>query len=148
MNDERGKKLLDGVFNGQTLFPDENYRKIVKAAYLSGSDPQQSYELAIEAYRATGSPTALNYLLNSGRTEELESKVYEFCKSIVSDFVANEEKYKNEDGFAEIQSNVIMALSYIGKSAPEREPQKASTYSMFAQQLVAARTDIMKEYNW
>ncbi|MFI4912135.1 MAG: hypothetical protein ACIAQZ_10760 [Sedimentisphaeraceae bacterium JB056] len=148
VQDSRGKALLDGVFDGKTVFPDESYRDIVKAAYLAGSNSQRAFELASKAFEDTGSATALNYLFNCGRTPELQDKIYDYCKSMVSDYISNEEKYKNEDGFAEKITNVIMALNYISKNAASKEPQKAATYTKFAGQLADQRKELMKEYNW
>ncbi len=144
---DKGKAVLDGIFNGKTLYPDENLRDIVMSGYLANSSPQRAWELAEGAYNNTRSAAALTYLLGI-RSAEMEEKTYSLCRSIVSDFIRNQEQYKKEHGFAEMQSNTIFALNYILRTASKREPDKAKAYSQLAEQLTSQRAKIMKEYNW
>lgn len=145
---DKGKSVLDGIFNGKTLYPDENIRNIVMAGYYASSSPDKAWELASDAYNKTKSSAALTYLFGIRGSAGMEEKTYNLCKSIVSDYIRNQEQYKTEHGFAEVKSNTIFALNYILRTAQKREPDKVKAYSQLAEQLTSQRAQIMKEYNW
>jgi len=146
-DDNRGKTLLDGVFSGDTIFPDENYRSVVKTAYLRNSNPEEAFKLATEAFTNTQCSTALNYVLNITSPEQ-EERVYDFCRNIVRDFLTNSRQYKKGNGFAIRQANAIMALNHISKTAAQREPQRAAAYQAASNEISADRVELLKKYNW
>jgi hypothetical protein len=102
INTPSGRELYDGIFTGKTLFPDEFCRSVTIAHNLLsfGREVEQGLDFAIDAYNINPSPAPMiEIVLLAARFGELKSRIDDFCKKVVDDFVKNRDQYTKENGY-------------------------------------------------
>lgn len=127
---EKGKELYDGVFTGQTKFPDE-YSKLLTAAYsLVRSSTEQTFKQGIialtKALELNPSQVVVIELLRAaGRRKE--TMVRDILKNYFEKFVANKTIYKKEDGYSNKLVAAMLSGNYLS-SVNRNDPKLADYY--------------------
>ena len=120
----QGKALYDGIFSGKTIYPDEFCKNLAIAHNLllfgkGTPTKQQGLDLAIRAYQINPSPAPMieiRYI--AGRIPELKSRVEDFCKEVVGDFVKNKNLYAKQHGYRLRVEAIRLACEYMEQVAP------------------------------
>jgi hypothetical protein len=101
----QGKKIFEGIFTGETVYPDEHHKNIISShswyLYRSGLDEKmQGFQFAKEAFELNPSPTPLLEVLAYGRAlPQLKAEVDEFCKGYLDEFEASQSTWSRQDGY-------------------------------------------------
>jgi len=100
----QGRELFNGIFTGQTLYPDEFHRDMILGhSYLLHSDrptKKRGLDYITKAFRAKPSPAPmLEAIIIGARYAELVPGVTKLCQSWYDDFTENMAKYANEHGY-------------------------------------------------
>jgi hypothetical protein len=100
-----GKELYEGMFAGKTLFPDDFCRNVTVAHNLllfgrGEAERQEGLDCAIKAFNLNPSPAPMiEVVLLAARFPELKSRIDDFCRKVVDDFVKNKNLYTKQDGY-------------------------------------------------
>jgi len=99
-----GRQLYEGVFTGQTVYPDESTANMSRGHnFLLLADPEQrkrGLELIVKAFNESPSPAAvIEMLLLAGRYGELLPRVDQVCAAYAVDFEKNKKTYARQDGY-------------------------------------------------
>ncbi|MFC1676419.1 hypothetical protein ACFL3G_05080 [Planctomycetota bacterium] len=100
-----GKKLFEGIFNGQTVFPDEFSRNLVLARNMilfgkGAAAKRRGLEHAFKAFELYPSQAPLVQMMFATRySSELRPDVLGFCKGYAEQFEKNRKQYIKEDGY-------------------------------------------------
>lgn len=103
---EKGKSLYEGIFNGETVFPDEFSKNFTIALDILArtndtEKVKQGLEYAAKALEQDPSTLVVLTILSANRFDDhkIKAKVFSICNAYFNDFVANKDKYINEDGY-------------------------------------------------
>ena len=104
VNSPEGKKLYEGMFTGETVYPDEYSANLAVGHNLLLFDNivQRKKGLALleQAFKVKPSPSPiLDMLLIALRFPQLRSSVDKVCGEYVEDFEKNKETYAKQDGY-------------------------------------------------
>ncbi len=99
-----GRQLYEGVFTGQTVYPDESTANMSRGHnFLLLADPEQrkrGLELIVKAFNESPSPAAvIEMLLLAGRYGELLPRIDQVCAAYAVDFEKNKKTYARQDGY-------------------------------------------------
>jgi len=100
----QGRKLFDGIFTGETVYPDEYHKSLIRShcwyLYQSGLDAKrEGFDYAKKAFELSPSPTPLFEVLAYGVFPQLKPEVDEFCRSYLEEFEANRQTWSRQDGY-------------------------------------------------
>jgi len=100
----RGKELFDGVFNGQTVYPDDYHRNLIRAYHCRSYRPEiaekrRGLDFATAAFDLNPSPAPMLEILALGDFRELSSKVDRFCHDYFDNFKKSQDTWAKQDGF-------------------------------------------------
>jgi len=100
----QGKKLFEGIFTGETVYPDDYHRNLIRSHswYLHRpglAEKREGFEFAKKAFELSPSPTPLFEVLGYGVFPQLKPEVDEFCKSYLEEFEANRDLWSRQDGY-------------------------------------------------
>ena len=100
----QGKKLFEGIFTGETVYPDEYHRSLIRShswyLYRPGlAEKREGFEFAKKAFELSPSPTPLFEVLAYGVFPQLKPEVDEFCRSYLEEFEANRQTWSRQDGY-------------------------------------------------
>ncbi len=95
------QKLIDGIFTGQTIYPNQFSKDLILAYYKLNrpEERKEGLELAIQACNTYPSRTPMEWINFAARFEELRPRAIEFQRQYFDDFVQNMEKYKKQNGY-------------------------------------------------
>ncbi|UCF15057.1 MAG: hypothetical protein JSW59_16735 [Phycisphaerales bacterium] len=101
---QQGKELFDGIFTGDTIYPDEYHKNLILSHcwLLHGSslaDKRKGFEYAKTAFELTPSPTPLFEVLAYGAFPQLKAEVDAFCRAYLDRFDANQTTWSSQDGY-------------------------------------------------
>jgi len=100
-----GKALFDGIFNGETLYPDDFHSNLIRAHgwlyYRMGiAEKKKGFDFAVKAFELNESPAPmLEIILVASKFAKLRADVQKFCEDYIKRFTENESKWAKEDGF-------------------------------------------------
>ncbi|MHC4555925.1 MAG: hypothetical protein ACYTFW_02300 [Planctomycetota bacterium] len=129
----RGRELFDGIFNGQTIYPDEYHRDLIRAhswlLYRRGiAEKKKGLYFAIKAFNANPSPTPmLEILLIAARFVELRSQINKFCEDYVKR-VENEGDLAKQDGSRLKAAAARLAYTHLKNAAQAQKNTKLVNY--------------------
>ena len=114
----QGKKLFDGIFSGETVFPSEYLKNIIVSHHLilygKGIDVKRKGLMsALKAFELNPSTVAMRKILFAQRFPELHATVTEFCENYLDEFIKNRDVWAKEDGFRDRIIPAIMSCSYL-----------------------------------
>jgi hypothetical protein len=133
--DPRAQRLFDGIFNGQTKYPDDFTRKLMQAHRLlrvekTADDHQKGYDFATEAFDLNPSSAAMQKVLYAARFAQLRPKVIKFCQDYVDKLEENRDQWSRQDGYHHRVSAGLHAANYLLQMAQRnRNVEDAKTYS-------------------
>ncbi|MHC4356135.1 MAG: hypothetical protein ACYS0H_25820, partial [Planctomycetota bacterium] len=86
----QGRKLSDGIFTGETVYPDEYHRNLIRSySRLRDSsglaDKTEGLEFAKKAFELSPSPTPMNAVWRYGRLPQLKAEVDKFCRAYLDE---------------------------------------------------------------
>ena len=150
----RGKELFEGIFNGQTIYPDEFSKNLYLAhiAFLFGQGKvteQQGLEFAIKAFELNPSPAPMQQILFAAKFEKLCPRINDFCRDYVEEFAKNKNNFAKKDGYGNQLSAVILAGNYLEKIAKNQEQTEAAVlYAAKNQEYTKEQQVIIRSKRW
>ncbi|MHC4353724.1 MAG: hypothetical protein ACYS0H_13520, partial [Planctomycetota bacterium] len=115
----QGKRLSDGIFTGETLYPDDYHRNLIRSYTRIRDrsalvDKREGLEYARKAFELSPSPTALTEVRRYGRLPQLKPEVDEFCRAYLNEFEANQDTWSRQDGYRARTQAVLGACGHLG----------------------------------
>ncbi len=139
----QGRKLLEGINNGKTIYPDDFSRNLTLAHNLflfSGNDKtkrKQALDFAIKAFESNQSQTPMQEIIHVGsRFAELRPRIKVFCENYFDEFTKNKNDWVKEDGYFHRIVAALNAGSYLRAIAKKQKNTE----------LMQSYNDKMKEY--
>lgn len=130
VSDPRGKKLFNGIMDGTTLYPDEYSRNVALAHTIllfERSPERVAYgaDCALKAIEECPSriPAQLIQFYYQ-QYPALRTGINAFWKEYLDDFLANEAKYINSDGYLNRTTLAITAIAYVMPFAQQAKQEE------------------------
>jgi hypothetical protein len=150
----QGRKLYEGIFIGQTGYPDEYSADMAlghNLLLLADADQRRKgLELIIKAFEDTNSPAAMiDLLVVAGRYPELVPRIDEVCVRYAQDFDKNKKTYARRDGYnlrLEAGRLALLRLEQIARS--RGDAGMASTYRQAYVQYEEERDNLSDKKRW
>jgi hypothetical protein len=101
----RGRELFEGIFTGQTLYPDDYHKNLIRAhsyyLYLPElADRKKGFDFAVEAFNLNPSPTPMLEIMAYGvKYLELKPQVDKLCEAYMQEFTKNKDRWTQQDGY-------------------------------------------------
>ncbi|MDY0356834.1 MAG: hypothetical protein RBR19_13205 [Sedimentisphaerales bacterium] len=151
---EKGKKLFDGMFTGQTTYPDEFTANFSVGRNLlvlrESGQKEQGLDMLVKAFHLDPSPgPMLDLLLIAAQFPELRSRVDEVCLEYATHFEANKSSYAGHHGYnlrLEAARLATVRLKQLADAQGNREVSE--TYARRMQQYLAERDAISNRKRW
>jgi hypothetical protein len=134
VNTPQGRKLYEGLFAGQTTYPNEYTANMALGHnLLMFADPAQrkkGIELIIKAFNDNSSPSPMiEMLLIGARYPELTVRIDQACVHYAEDFENNKNGYARRDGYNLRLESARLALIRLEQVARSRgDSRMAETY--------------------
>ena len=154
INTHRGKELLEGTFNGKTVYSDDFSRNLVKAHNMllfgKGIDAKKKgLDLAFKAFELNPSQVPMVEIVSAARVAELKHNIDNYCRKYITDFAKNENRYAKQDGYHNRITAALLASDYLQKVAKSRKHQeKTKFYAANINNLNSERKEILKDKRW
>jgi hypothetical protein len=151
---EKGKKLFDGMFTGQTTYPDEFTANFSVGRNLlvlrESGQKEQGLDMVIKAFHLDPSPgPMLDLLLIAAQFAELRPRVDEICVEYTTHFEANKSSYAGHHGYNLRLEAARLAMVRLKQLADAQGNREASeTYARQMQQYLAERDSISNRKRW
>lgn len=151
---DRGRELIEGIFNGKTIYPDDFSGNLIKAyhRFLYGQGEaarQQGLDFAVKAFDLNPSEAALNMIMSALRFSELGDRINNFCRSYLDDFVKNKGLYAEQNGYFHRIASAYRVSLYLQKIAERQKDVKlVEYYDAQMKQYDDERIKISKNSNW
>ncbi|UCE49697.1 MAG: hypothetical protein JSW47_06025, partial [Phycisphaerales bacterium] len=135
---QQGKELFDGIFTGDTIYPDEYHKNLILSHcwLLHGSslaDKRKGFEYAKTAFELTPSPTPLFEVLAYGAFPQLKAEVDAFCRAYLDRFDANQTTWSSQDGYRlKTQAAHLIAAHF-------KDVARAAKYDLELRQIAAGK---------
>ncbi|MBN2182442.1 MAG: hypothetical protein JW715_11060, partial [Sedimentisphaerales bacterium] len=100
-----GRKLFEGIFTGETSYPDDYHRNLIRAYswllyYGTEEKRKEGLKFAIDAFNENpSSAPMLEIILRAARFNELIPEVDQFCDDYVKRFIAEKNNWPKQDGY-------------------------------------------------
>jgi hypothetical protein len=150
----KGKELFEGIFNGKTLYPDEFTRRLVLAHHMlifgKGEDAKKRGLLfAIKAFELNPSQIPMRKIIYAARFAELKPIVTDFCKNYFDDFIANKDRYAEQDGYLHRIWAALIAAEHLQRLAgAENNTKLARFYGAKKQEFSNEQKPLHKRKRW
>jgi len=152
---EAGRKLVEGIKTGDTVYPDEFTKNLNLAFHLLIYDPNSEaksagLQNAIAAYRLNPSPMSMLAIVNfADRYPDLRPQIKAFCDDLYQDFEAKREEYRWLDGYRGRLEALRMVVEYLGRVALQlKNPQAAQAYKGKVEEYRNERDDLAEVKRW
>jgi hypothetical protein len=121
----QGKELFEGIFNGETLYPDEFSKDLIIAhnMLLFGNGEtakKQGFDFAIKAFKLRPSQAPLQIILSAAKYAELEPFVNDFCRNYFDEFTRDKGLYEEQDGYLHRIWAALLAAKYLQENAAKQ----------------------------
>ncbi|MFH1370315.1 MAG: hypothetical protein ABII09_03390 [Planctomycetota bacterium] len=142
ITDPRGLKIFNGIMDGTTVYPNDYSRNIIIAHTILVFEqaPERvatGLDCAIKALEedSTRLPAQLIQIYYQ-QYPALRTQIMAFWKRYLDDFLANEEKYLNSDGYLNRATIALTALAYITPMAEKaKETEVVQQYQQKEKEL-------------
>jgi hypothetical protein len=131
ISDPRALKLLNGINSGQTKYPDEFSRNLIRAHYLlvpskDNATQQQGLQFAFDAFNIHPSNAPMQKILYAMRLNnpQVVAKATQFCQNYFDKFVEKEEQWKYIDGYHHKLAAALNASGHLRSLAVAKKDQK------------------------
>ncbi len=137
----QGKALYDGIFNGETVYPDDYHRNLIRAHsynwlyYRRGiankTEKKQGFDFAVKAFKLNPSPAPMQeIMLAASMFAEIKPDVNKFCENYVREFTENEADWTELDGYRDRVEAARLACIYLGDVArTQRNTKLVESYA-------------------
>jgi hypothetical protein len=125
-----GKALFDGIFNGNTIYPDDFHSNLIRGHsrlfYSTGiAEKKKGFDFVVKAFELNESPAPmLEIILLASRFVELRAEVQKFCEYYLKRFEENEAKWAKEDGYRDRVEAGRIACFYLENVARTQKNKK------------------------
>ena len=121
----QGKGLFEGIFNGETLYPDEFSKDLIIAhnMLLFGNGEtakKQGFDFAIKAFKLRPSQAPLQIILSAAKYPGLEPFVNDFCRNYFDEFTRDKGLYEEQDGYLHRIWAALLAAKYLQENAAKQ----------------------------
>jgi len=149
----QGKELVEGIFNGKTLYTDEFAKDIIMAQrMLSVSDmaaKKQGFDFAVKAFDLQPSQVAMQMILATAKYAEMQPLVNDFCKNYFDDFTKNRELYAEQDGYLYRIWAALLSGRYLREEAVKQgNNELVKFYSTKTQEYEDEQAPLQREKRW
>jgi len=150
----RGKQLLEGIEDGNTIYPNESFHDLIIAynALLFENTPERltrGMEHALKAYEANPTRTPLQLIqMYYDRYAQLRPQIDVFWQKLVDDFEANRKGYFKHSGYYFKAIGVIIAMGHLEPQAAAQN--KKDVVELYEREKVALQKVIeeMQDKRW
>jgi len=150
----QGMKLYQGMFNGQTAYPDEYLANLAVGHNLLLFDnlaqKKKGLGLLEEAFKLNPSPAPiLDMLLIGSRFVELHPRIDRICREYTDDFAKNKETYSQQDGYnLRIEAARLALLRLEQIMTAQGKTEEAEAYRLRWMAYEAERNVISMRKRW
>jgi len=129
----QGVELFNGIFSGQTVFPDEFSKNLVLAnnAFLLSKeekDSEMAFDIALKAFELNPSQVAMQIILAAAKFPNLRSRIEEFCKNYIEEFEQEKEIISKQDGYHHRTVATSIACAYLRQQAARQKDVELAQY--------------------
>ncbi len=130
---EQGRRLIQGITNGGTIYPDEFTRLLNMGFFLLNYDArpevrQEALTYLIKAVQENPSPVPMFQVVAiAGHYTELKEQITTFCLEYVQQCEDKEAEILKRDGARWRFETARMACAYLNQDAKEKNDQEALT---------------------
>jgi hypothetical protein len=130
----QGRKLFDGIFNGETIYPDDYHANLIRAhswfRYRPGiEEKMKALDFAITAFNLNPMPsTILEILLMAANFSELNPRVNQFCSDYFDEFIEKKDVWSMQDGYRHKVEAVRLACFHLKRLAQSRKDAKLVSF--------------------
>jgi len=152
---EHAKKLITGIVDGTTKFPDEYSRNLtiahnLLAVHKDGELVEQGLLLAIQANELLPSQNSMREIFNlSTRTRDKKviNIALQYCDQHYNDFIENKEEYEKQHGYLNRLISAMTAGDLL-RLAHKSDQEKVKQYSKQIVQWQKEATYIQRSRVW
>ncbi len=128
-----GLKLLNGIFDGTTVYPNAFCENLIKAHCMrifgrGKVAKKRALDYAIKAFKLNPSHAPMLEILSAVRFTELKPYVDGFCKDYIDDFIKNKDVWVKEDGHHNRVAAAINAAGYLQSVARKQKDTKLAEF--------------------
>ena len=122
----QGKRLCDGIFTGDTVYPDEFHRNLICAhtwyLYASGAaEEREGFEFAKTAFELNPSTAPLYEVISYSVFPQLKAEVDEFCRAYLDEFEASRGAWSRQAGYRFKIQTARVACTYLKDPAKQEQ---------------------------
>lgn len=150
----QGKRLFEGLFSGQTVFPDEFTRYLTLAHNLllntEGDDAKRDgLDYAIKAFNLNPSQQPILKVIHAARFPALKAEVDSFCGQYFESFVKNKDLLAKKNGYRNSIIAALKACEYLQTSAKMRKDMELiKSYEIKHAEYAKELNSITEEKRW
>ncbi len=156
ISDPKALKLLNGIHTGETKYPDEFSRNLIRAHYLlmpskDNATLQQGLQFAFDAFNNHPSNAPMQKILYATRLKnpQLTAKATQFLQDYFDRFDENEKEWKNIDGYHHKLAAALNASGYLHRLARAKKDQKKTKrYELWIKEHKGIARNIVKTKRW
>jgi len=119
-------RLIKGVFDGATVFPNEIFRNLMlsylKIFSTNQKDQQEGLDIAIKTFNSNWADSLVQKII-AGSRGEIQPEITGFCKSVFEDFEKNKSNYTKQDGYHSNLASILYITRYL-RTVAEKENNK------------------------
>ncbi len=130
----QGRELYDGIFNEETIYPDDYHRNLIYAHswlfYGRGIDEKKKgFDFAVKAFNLNPSPTPMQeIMLVAPSFAEIKPDVNKFCEDYVNKFIENGADWAEQDGYRDRVEAARLASFYLENVARTQGNTKLANF--------------------
>jgi hypothetical protein len=113
----QARKLFDGIFNGETLYPDEFSKNLIMAQEsFAKRQGEKGLAYALKAFELNQSQAPIHKIVfDARRFRELMPRINKFAKDYVDEFDKNKYDWVKKDGYHHRIVAVLITTDYLQK---------------------------------
>ncbi len=150
----QGKALLDGIWTGETVYPEKFSENLIKAHRRlkfgkNAAEHKEGLEFARRALEIHPSGASMQTVLRAAAYQELRGEVIEVCRRYFERFDREHEELSRQDGYHHRLVAAIMAADYLERVARfQNQKEKAAMYKAKSKSFRAETPRIVETKRW
>jgi hypothetical protein len=158
----QGEELIEGIFNGKTLYPDNFSKNLILAHYMfmqsqsKENDENKRLEFAtkglrsaILAFQLDPSPVPMTQVIWAARFAELRPQVNDLCEKYIAHLRKNKHYFERQSGHINRAAAAATAAGYLQKIAQkEKNIKAAQTYLTIKSEYRSQIRKLSKKIRW
>ena len=152
---EQGRKLFLGIFDGESIYPDDFHRNLIRAhSWLlykpEMEEKKKGLEFAINAFNENPSRTVMLEIMTYGDNfAQLAPEVNKFCEDYFNDFTNNNNSWSNLDGYrCRVEAARLACFQLMKVANLERDRKLENFYNTTADELFQEIYSLSKSKSW